>query len=591
MSKTLRLGSTLVLAFAFLIATLVFTQNAFAFNEGTTGNNGWNNGGQGGRDDYIGYIEQGNRDDIYDLGTYKTAKAPNGRVLSRNTSYMLYSKLQKVKAQEDVQYIGDWLGESSDHVWSHFALWHPNNYATYTPNESENFIRDKFIAPGLLNNSNYLYKDIEINVVDHKYCFVSKSKGAITAWYIDDAKLYEPVKETSTVTSTIYQKSGDDVNVDLKKYWNDHSSTEQSSLKKIYDSASNSYPYEHTTPMGSYNDNFTITNMTCKVTKTTTYERNAATGQVRNKKTTYTRASQASTETKTISYSVANPTIDQVRYKPILLNSSYDSTVYASSVLYGLSNKDISGTEPIKAQASNIKKAQNEEDISTLDINADSQFTLSFDDGSAFGLPGDFSWTEKPVSIKTGDYVADLSSEYCNGVVSSNSDGFYRYSLAFNASMSSSTSAYETSSVAYDGKEATSSDVLKFEYEDYAPYNLPSSEWSTRFSMTGRYETDNPTTSYSQWWNDTYIMAKEYEYGVSYKGVVKPSGIGAPTVISEKLPSGALPSPSATTSGWSIVTNADEHQRGLYVSAYQVDCVQPVIHGIWNVETLAVSYQ
>lgn len=289
---------------------------------------------------------------------------------------------------------------------------------------------------------------------------------------------------------------------------------------------------------------------------------------------------KSKTLSNTIKYDGDKPQNGQHKFTPLNLNRNG----YAQNGDGGLTNDYLNGHK-IEATTNNQRGITNNENIESLDINNDMDFSFKFSNNT-LGLPSQHDWVTKPKAL-TNDSWELVNGSYANGRVGDKgclgtngmpggSVGYYRFNTKFIASIN--TANNKTSAlVDPDGIE-------KVDNELFTKTNSYSgSDWIARFVYNGEYTTDQDSRAsvWKQWWVDTYTQERYFEYGVEYKGTITINdGYSVPTLVSNTN------SPKVSQNKYAF-TSDGLTQRGLYVGKVSTNYTQPVLYGHWYVKTLA----
>lgn len=285
---------------------------------------------------------------------------------------------------------------------------------------------------------------------------------------------------------------------------------------------------------------------------------------------------------KTITYDYSS-SINQTKYSPYNLNrNGLATTSDISSVWVGNTKLDVT--------LDNEQGVADNSLLKTLDVNADSNFKFKFNN-STFGMPTNLDWSTKVPTVN--GYWDTNSSAYCNGNVSSNSDGYYRYNLTFNASINTIDTNNPTASLVFDNSELLATQQLTKTYQGDGSFR--GGDWISRFTYVGEYSLDNESsTKFKDWWINTYNQAKLYEYGTEYKGRITLSGIENPywNRYGEGSTDGSnykihTDTDKGLSAALKDINNVPDKYRGLYIKSSTVSCEQPVVTGKWKVDTIA----
>lgn len=390
------------------------------------------------------------------------------------------------------------------------------------------------------------------------------------------------VEVVSTVTDTSYTEriisvTSSDDSIDYSF---------DGTAEEIYDGAPTSYPYEHTTSSSSHSEEWTVTAEIVTVEEIHTYKKNEASGETYDDEYTYNIVN-TETVSRTFKYSTVMPTISQEKYTPLVLNRND----YATSEDIDSSYVEDADGE-IQAEVNNKQDIDDNSDLTSLDINLNSSFYFAFTN-STFGLPDRYNWANTPDTLEEGSYEL-AGEEYANGKNdSADDDGYFRYNLKFYASISS-LSSIDTASLVIDSDEYTSSSAFTKTYA--SDMNWRGGTMYARFIYQGLYTTDNNSSdsSFANWWVVTYSQGRFYEYGTSFEGSItvntskNSSAIASESGVQDATAShGTYTVNSTTKSGTdTIVIDANNEDRGLYVGLYLVNYEQPILYGHWGVSTL-----
>lgn len=364
--------------------------------------------------------------------------------------------------------------------------------------------------------------------------------------------------------------------------------------EEIYEGALTSYPYEHTTSPNNTTDDWTISAEIATIEVIHSYKENEATGEITDEEYTYNIVN-TETVSRTFKYSTVMPTISQEKYTPLNLNRNG----YATSDDIDSSYVDGADGE-IQAEVNNKQSIEDDSDLTSLDINLDSSFYFAFTN-STFGMPDKYNWANTPDTLEEGSYeYVEPGASYANGKNdNADEDGYYRYNLKFYASISSIYSNADTASLVIDDDEYTSSSALTKTYA--SNMNWRGGTMYARFIYQGLYTTDNNNSdsSFANWWIVTYSQGKFYEYGTSFEGLITvstskdSSATSSETGIQDATVShGTYTINSTTKSGTdTIVIDANNEDRGLYVGLYLTNYEQPILYGHWSVATMAGTFR
>lgn len=344
------------------------------------------------------------------------------------------------------------------------------------------------------------------------------------------------------------------------------------SNEQKFNSGTQSTTYAHTTQPGDVTDSYTVHAIIQTVKKTETYWQYTD-GHISDYSCTYSITAN-NEQTKNINYNVTTPDIQQDYYRPLNLNREGYAEVGDSGI-----TSDFVGGTPLDGSVTNAQNKSDNTAIETLDINADTNFTLRFNN-DVLGLDASKDWTTAPPDLANGTWEAVTGGAYANGRNKASGD-YYRYNLTLNGAISTDISKpQDTASIVVNGDECTASETYKSFLWQFPVrvYNA-----AARFIYMGQYmlKAGVEGARLPDWWTATYATGSFFEYGVSYTGVVNAAGIGAPSLTGGQ----ANLIQDATT--YYLNTDANAKQRGLYVGIKTQDMLQPIVCGTFDVKTVA----
>lgn len=277
---------------------------------------------------------------------------------------------------------------------------------------------------------------------------------------------------------------------------------------------------------------------------------------------------------KTIHYGTSLPSVNQEYYTPLNANRQG----YAEVGDCDITRNYVNGKK-LDASVTNAQNRSNNSNIETLDLNADTNFTIKFNN-DVLGLDASKNWNSSPPELKNGNWEYVEGTAYANGRILPGDD-YYRYDLALNAAISTNiTKSVDTASIVVNGHEYTASETYK-SFVKNAP--IRKIDASARFIYIGRYKLQSGITGahFPNYWTATYNTATFFEYGVSYRGRITTSGIEAPQIVRGQ---GDVSQSGADNT---IKTSYEKKQRGLYVGVKRQACQQPIVCATFNVKTVA----
>lgn len=324
-------------------------------------------------------------------------------------------------------------------------------------------------------------------------------------------------------------------------------------------------------------------NVTYKVEtikRTTAYKYNPVTKQSYDYSYTY-EATSPTWSQDSITYKTENMLIEAEKYQP--MNLVRGNNAWATSADCGEYATNNDGKLDINATDAGTKRTSpyfSTGSLVAIDNNSDTPLYLKFNNDT-LGLPDEYNWHNESLAESIGNLengsweYSNPSLGYCNDrFTNEDSDGYFRYNLKFNAGLTTLSSTYPTASlISPSGDEVDASTALDSSY-------VGGNGWFIRFIQAGKYTTKSNTTGdFSDWWCDTYTIGKGYEYGTKYDYTLTTTGLEEPTNITH-----------GHYSNGAIVVDAGTRERGLYVTCYSQDVVQPVLYCEWDVSTVASMY-
>lgn len=364
----------------------------------------------------------------------------------------------------------------------------------------------------------------------------------------------------------VYEEEGLPGNIQTKidcKKW---------SAEDKYKNAPTSAEYEHTTEPGDTTDNYKV-HAEIQTIHCHEWWWQKADGSWSDWGFSYNIES-INEYSKTIHYGTSLPSVNQEYYAPLNVNRQG----YAEVGDCDITRNYVNGKK-LDASVTNAQNRSNNSDIETLDLNADTNFTIKFNN-DVLGLDASKNWNSSPPELKNGNWEYVEGTAYANGRILPGDD-YYRYDLALNAAISTNiTKSVDTASIVVNGHEYTASETYK-SFVKNAP--IRKIDASARFIYIGRYKLQSGITGahFPNYWTATYNTATFFEYGVSYRGRITTSGIEAPQIVRGQ---GDVSQSGADNT---IKTSYEKKQRGLYVGVKRQACQQPIVCATFNVKTVA----
>lgn len=324
----------------------------------------------------------------------------------------------------------------------------------------------------------------------------------------------------------------------------------------------------------------TVTYKTEVVSVTESYKYNPVTKESYGHTYSYSLAS-SNWGQDSIEYKTENMLIEAEKYQP--MNLVRGNNAWATSADCGEYATSSDGKLDINATDAGTKRTSpyfSTGSLVAIDNNSDTPLYLKFNNDT-LGLPDEYNWHNESLAESIGNLengsweYSNPSLGYCNDRFNDeDSDGYFRYNLKFNAGLTTLSSTYPTASlISPNGDEVDASTALDSSY-------VSGNGWFIRFIQAGKYTTKSNTTGeFGDWWCDTYTIGKGYEYGTKYDYTLTTTGLEEPTNISH-----------GHYSNGAIVVDAGTRERGLYVTCYSQDVVQPVLYCEWDVSTVASMY-
>lgn len=396
---------------------------------------------------------------------------------------------------------------------------------------------------------------------------------------------YNP--QTNKYLDAIYYDSSSKGHWEERDYWKDVIVYEEEGLPgniqtKIdckkwsaedkYKNAPTSAEYEHTTEPGDTTDNYKV-HAEIQTIHCHEWWWQKADGSWSDWGFSYNIES-INEYSKTIHYGTSLPSVNQEYYAPLNVNRQG----YAEVGDCDITRNYVNGKK-LDASVTNAQNRSNNSDIETLDLNADTNFTIKFNN-DVLGLDASKNWNSSPPELKNGNWEYVEGAAYANGRILPGDD-YYRYDLALNAAISTNiTKSVDTASIVVNGHEYTASETYK-SFVKNAP--IRKIDASARFIYIGRYKLQSGITGahFPNYWTATYNTATFFEYGVSYRGRITTSGIEAPQIVRGQ---GDVSQSGADNT---IKTSYEKKQRGLYVGVKRQACQQPIVCATFNVKTVA----
>lgn len=328
----------------------------------------------------------------------------------------------------------------------------------------------------------------------------------------------------------------------------------------LYNHPTTEVTYKGKTGVNDYHYSRTYYATYMLVTRKRTYT-NDGNGHIGNDKNTYSKGSETSYYTGTVTYDLTPPDVTQDWYRPSDLNRN------------GLANDDdVKQTYPeynnpkgnVDVTVDNYIGQTDGSYLKTLDTNNRKSFLFKVNSG-ILGLPLNIK-----DSMPGGDKYNQADGSYNSsvmgdvGVASNSNNGVMKFNGGNNTDIYGQISndfmwgggAYlavsdNNASIEYGGTEKVGSEGLN------VPRDWRGGNMNFRSIHVGKYNLMSGGNR--PWWEMTYEKGKFYTYGVEYQGKITISGVQAPSVIN----------------------------KGFYTRLASKQLVQPLVRGLFDVSTVA----